>query len=155
MLTVYFHKTIFGEIGIGEENGVITNVYFNKIKIEENVEIAESSIIKAAFYELDKYFSGKLKHFTVPFEPAGSVFMKKVWDCISVIPYGETVSYKQIAVCIGNLGSCRAVGMAANKNPIPIFIPCHRVIGSNGMLCGYNGGIGLKKSLIDLENSCK
>ena len=84
--------------------------------------------------------------------PVGTEFQKGVWSALRLIPYGKTASYKNIAIDINNEKACRAVGMANNKNPIPIFIPCHRVIGSSGKLVGFRGGLGVKKILLELEH---
>ncbi len=88
----------------------------------------------------------------MPLNPNGTVFQKKVWNALCNIPYGETRSYKQVAEAVGNNKASRAVGMANNKNPIMIVIPCHRVIGSNGSLVGYAGGLDIKEKLLFLEN---
>ena len=91
------------------------------------------------------------KIFTLPLAPVGTEFQQHVWKILQTIPYGETWSYKQVAVAIGNPKASRAVGMANNKNPLAIFIPCHRVIGSNGKLVGYAGGLNIKEHLLALE----
>jgi len=87
----------------------------------------------------------------LPLAPAGTAFMQKVWNALLTIPYGETRSYKEIAIAVGNSKACRAVGMANNRNPISVVIPCHRVIGANGKLVGYGGGLDIKSYLLDLE----
>ena len=104
-----------------------------------------------AVKELEEYFQGKRKEFTVPCRPEGTDFQKRVWEALTRIPYGETRTYKEIAVEAGNPKASRAVGMANNKNPVPIIIPCHRVIGSDGKLTGYAGGLGVKEFLLNLE----
>ena len=104
-----------------------------------------------AVKELEEYFKGKRKEFTVPCRPEGTDFQKRVWEALTRIPYGETRTYKEIAAEAGNPGASRAVGMANNKNPVPIIIPCHRVIGSDGKLTGYAGGLGVKEFLLNLE----
>lgn len=101
--------------------------------------------------ELEEYFEGKRKIFTVPCVMEGTEFQKKVWTALTEIPYGETRSYKEIAVQTGNPKACRAVGMANHRNPIAIIVPCHRVVGSNGKLTGYAGGIDAKEKLLELE----
>jgi methylated-DNA-[protein]-cysteine S-methyltransferase len=102
-------------------------------------------------FQLDAYFSGKLKTFALGFNLIGTKFQKTVWRELLNIPYGETVHYGELATRIGNPKACRAVGMANSKNPIPVIIPCHRVIGKNGSLTGFGGGIKIKKDLLDLE----
>ena len=104
-----------------------------------------------AVKELEEYFQGKRKAFTVPCVPQGTDFQKRVWEALTQIPYGETRTYKEIAAAAGNSKASRAVGMANNRNPIPIIIPCHRVIGTNGSLTGYAGGQKVKEYLLKLE----
>ena len=109
------------------------------------------AVILKAKAELKEYFAGKRKNFTVPVNPAGTAFQQKVWRALVEIPYGETASYGEIAEKIGNRKACRAVGMANNRNPIAIIIPCHRVIASGGSLTGYAGGLDKKEFLLNLE----
>jgi methylated-DNA-[protein]-cysteine S-methyltransferase len=101
--------------------------------------------------QLGSYFAGKLKEFDLPLAPEGTPFQLKVWRCLCEIPYGETISYGELACRIGNPNAARAVGLANGSNPIPIVIPCHRVIGSNGKLTGYGGGLPIKEKLLALE----
>lgn len=101
--------------------------------------------------QLRAYFEGELKHFDLPLAPRGTAFQQRVWSRLREIPYGETISYVDLAVRIGNPQACRAVGLANGSNPIPIVIPCHRVIGRDGSLVGYGGGLALKKRLLALE----
>ncbi|PRO64730.1 methylated-DNA--[protein]-cysteine S-methyltransferase [Alkalicoccus urumqiensis] len=108
-------------------------------------------LLNQAEEQLRAYFRGELKEFTVPLDMQGTTFQKLVWRQLEVIPYGETRSYKDIAAAIGLPKSVRAVGGANNKNPLPIFVPCHRVIGSNGSMVGYAGGLPLKEELLQLE----
>ena len=106
-----------------------------------------------ATIQLDEYFQGKRTTFSLPFKLTGTPFQLAVWKELQNIPYGKTTSYKEIAQKINKPKACRAVGMANNKNPLPIIIPCHRVIGSNGKLIGYAGGLKLKNYLLELEKS--
>jgi AraC family transcriptional regulator of adaptative response/methylated-DNA-[protein]-cysteine methyltransferase len=101
--------------------------------------------------QIEDYIAGRRKQFTIPLAPAGTEFQMRVWEELIKIPYGETRSYKDIAQAIGQPGASRAVGMANNKNPLPLLIPCHRVIGANGKLSGYAGGVELKQRLLELE----
>ncbi len=101
--------------------------------------------------ELDAYFRGVLRKFTVPLLPEGTGFQRRVWTELCQIPYGETISYGQLATRLGNGKAVRAVGLANGANPIAIIIPCHRVIGSTGTLVGYGGGLAIKQALLDLE----
>lgn len=108
-------------------------------------------LLHQAAQELREYFSGTRRTFTLPLAPAGTEFQKKVWKALQTIPYGETRTYKQIAIQIGHNQSFRAVGMANNRNPIAIVVPCHRVVGSTGALVGYAGGLSAKTHLLNLE----
>ena len=101
--------------------------------------------------QLDDYFSGKLQAFSLPLDPHGTTFQQRVWEQLTLIPYGETISYSELAQRAGSPRGARAAGMACHNNPIPIVIPCHRVIGKNGSLTGFGGGLNLKEKLIDLE----
>ena len=150
-MNVLFKQTSIGEIGISEHNGSITDLYLPNSKTPNDVKESESPLVKEAFKQLNAYLSGKLKIFSLPLDPAGTPFMLKTWKSLCKIPYGKTASYKDIAIDIGNCKAVRAVGMANNRNPIPIFIPCHRVIGSDGKLVGYGGGLELKRKLLELE----
>ena len=111
-----------------------------------------SGLILEAKRQLQAYFAGKLKHFELPLNPIGTLFQKKVWNELSKIPYGETVSYRDIAFAMRKPGACRAVGLANRRNPIQIVVPCHRVIGSDGKLTGYAAGLEIKRSLLELES---
>ena len=106
---------------------------------------------KAAADQLDAYFAGELTTFDLPLAPRGSEFQQRVWAALQEIPYGQTESYGELAERIGSPGGARAVGLANGKNPIGIIIPCHRVVGSDGSLTGYGGGIDRKRQLLDLE----
>ena len=112
-----------------------------------------TELLSMATIQLDEYFQGKRTTFSLPFKLTGTPFQLAVWKKLQNIPYGKTTSYKEIAQKINKPKACRAVGMANNKNPLPIIIPCHRVIGSNGKLIGYAGGLKLKNYLLELEKS--
>jgi methylated-DNA-[protein]-cysteine S-methyltransferase len=101
--------------------------------------------------ELDEYFAGRLRRFTSPLKPRGTPFQRSVWSALCEIPYGETISYAELARRIANPNAVRAVGLANGQNPIAIIVPCHRVIGSDGSLTGYGGGMPTKKALLELE----
>lgn len=155
MKNVYYYNSYLGKIGIAEENNKITDVFFENDKLEGKYIINETDVLRQAALQLEEYFHGKRKTFSLDLAPEGTDFMKKVWKELSNIPYGQTVCYKDIAIAIGNEKACRAVGMANNRNPIPIFIPCHRVIGKNGALVGYSSGVDIKVKLLELESSYK
>lgn len=103
--------------------------------------------------ELDEYFAGKRRQFTFPLDLRGTDFQIACWRALLAIPYGETRSYADIARAVGKPNAFRAVGMANNRNPIAIVVPCHRVIASNGTLCGYGGGLEVKRKLLQLEGA--
>lgn len=155
MKNVYYYNSYLGKIGIAEENNKITDVFFENDKLEGKYIINETDALRQAALQLEEYFHGKRKTFSLDLAPEGTDFMKKVWKELSNIPYGQTVCYKDIAIAIGNEKACRVVGMANNRNPIPIFIPCHRVIGKNGALVGYSSGVDIKVKLLELESSYK
>jgi methylated-DNA-[protein]-cysteine S-methyltransferase len=106
-----------------------------------------------AVAQLEAYFAGDLMEFDLDLDLAGTAFQRRVWEALLTIPYGETRSYGEIARQIGSPGAFRAVGLANGHNPIGIIVPCHRVIGANGSLTGYGGGIDRKKSLLELERN--
>lgn len=112
-----------------------------------------TELLSMATIQLDEYFQGKRTTFSLPFKLTGTPFQLAIWKELQNIPYGQTTSYKEIAQKINKPKAYRAVGMANNKNPLPIIIPCHRVIGSNGKLIGYAGGLKLKNYLLELEKS--
>ncbi len=109
------------------------------------------SCLKAGVSQIDEYFKGIRRQFQLPLNPAGTRFQKSVWRQLEKIPFGEVIAYRQLADAVGNPAACRAVGNANGKNPIAIVIPCHRVIGSNGGLTGYGGGLWRKEWLISHE----
>lgn len=116
-------------------------------------EKSDFPILAMAVEQFERYFKGELKTFSLPISAKGTEFQQKVWDALTRIPYGETWSYLDIANSIGNPKSVRAVGAANGKNPISIIVPCHRVIGKDGSLTGYAGGVERKKALLALEQA--
>lgn len=115
----------------------------------------ENELLANAARQMQEYFAGKRKAFTFPMSPRGTAFQKAVWDELLKIPYGTTATYGQIAAAVGNPKAARAVGMACNRNPIWIAVPCHRVVGANGALVGYALGTGMKRALLDFESNEK
>ena len=138
-----------GEISLAAEGDFITDVVFGA-DFPDGIK-GDSPLLDNAVSQLNEYFAGTRKIFDLPLYFKGTEFQKRVWQELSKIPYGETISYKDLAERTGNIKACRAVGMANNKNPIPIIIPCHRVIGASGKLTGYAGGLDIKKFLLELE----
>lgn len=149
----FYENTPVGRLCIGEENGCITRVTWNKIPTEAVQE--ETKAIRRCKEQLDEYFSGKRTAFDLPLAPMGTLFQQKVWQALQEISYGETRTYGEIAEAVGNPKAARAVGMANNKNPIAILVPCHRVIGKNGKLLGYASGLDHKTFLLKLEKGQK
>jgi len=138
-----------GPLGIEARAGAITRITFHA-----SGEISpgpSDGVVTAARRQLDEYFAGRRKAFTLPLDPAGTPFQRAVWKALTEIPYGETVSYSQVAARIDRPSAVRAVGAANGQNPIPIVIPCHRVIGADGRLVGFGGGLNLKQYLLGLE----
>ena len=149
----YICPSPIGPLTLMEENDALVAVRWNFDLPRDAAPLALPStpLLRQAAAELAAYFAGDLREFTVPLAPKGTPFQQKVWTALREIPYGETRSYKEIAAMVGNEKACRAVGMANNRNPLPIFIPCHRVVGTNGKLVGYAGGLDVKTFLLELE----
>ncbi len=144
------YETQLGYFKIEYADDMITS--FKKIFDENIVDFGtKTKLSDKAYTELLEYFDGKRKKFDVPYKLNGTDFQKKVWSALCDIPYGQTRTYKDIAVAVGNPKASRAVGMANNKNPLHILVPCHRVIGASGKLVGYAGGLSMKEFLLDME----
>jgi methylated-DNA-[protein]-cysteine S-methyltransferase len=150
MINGFYYETKIGKICILENGIAITHMHFGEINLPDT-NIVETPLIKKAINQLEEYLDGNRKNFDLPLSPKGTEFQQRVWNALQEIPYGKTCSYKDIAKNIGNIKACRAVGMANNRNPIAIFIPCHRVIGANGKLVGYAGGLDIKEKLLEIE----
>ncbi len=150
MKYIKYMNTIIGNIAIIEEEDKIIAIEINK-EIKEDVIQKETTLLEEVEKQLLEYLEGKRKNFDVPLNPKGTKFMKQVWTALQEIPYGEVRTYGQIAQKIGKPKAARAVGMANHRNPIPIIIPCHRVIGGNGKLVGYALGMDMKEFLLKLE----
>ena len=151
MKNVCYMRSPVGLLGIAEENGQVTDLFFGYDKAPIGTLETETPVLLRAKKQLLEYFDGARREFDVPLDPHGTPFQLSVWEALLTIPYGETRSYGQIAAQIGNPEASRAVGMANHSNPISIFIPCHRVIGADGSLTGYGGGLQIKRTLLDLE----
>lgn len=150
MKSVHIFETKVGRICIIENGTEITNLDFCDDIIEEVVQ-NDTPLIRETKQQLDDYFDGKRKDFDLPLGPNGTEFQQKVWNALRNIPYGETRCYSEIAQIVGNAKASRAVGLANNRNPISIIIPCHRVIGKSGKLVGYGGGLEKKEILLNIE----
>lgn len=146
-----------GWLRIVEKNEAIVEIQIMR-QLEpapEELEQRETALLLEAKRQLEEYFAGIRAGFSLPLAPEGTVFQKAVWKQLEAIPYGETRTYGQIAAAVGNPNASRAVGGANHNNPIAIVIPCHRVIGANGKLTGYAGGIDLKEALLRIEGVIK
>lgn len=143
-----FYDSEFGILKIGYTD---TAIIFLKQADQIDADNELSALSDLAFDQVRAYLKGTRKTFDFPYELHGTKFQKKVWDALCQIPYGETRTYKQIAVAVGNPKASRAVGISNNKNPMTIVVPCHRVIGTDGALTGYAGGLDMKKALLELE----
>lgn len=152
MISHYTYETGLGSVTFIEEDGALLAISMQRSL--EGVE-KETSLTKEAYAQLSEYLNGKRKTFDLPFKMRGTQFQLQVWNALLDIPYGETRSYKQIAEAIGNPKAVRAVGMANNRNPLLIIVPCHRIIGKNGSLVGYGEGLEMKEFLLRLEKSLR
>lgn len=154
MKNIYFFDYPIGRIGIASDDESICGIFLQGDKVPQDIsEEKKTKVISEADKQLKEYFSGKRKEFNLPLKMNGTEFQKSVWNALLTIPYGETRSYKDIAIQVGNEKASRAIGMANNRNPIAIVVPCHRVIGHNGTLVGYGGGLNMKRELLDLEKA--
>lgn len=142
-----------GLLTLIEENGFLVELSFGDTVNYQNTIIEETPLLVQTKKELDEYFLGQRTSFNIPYKLNGTTFQQKVWNALTKIPYGKTISYQGIAINVGNKKAVRAVGGANNKNPIAIIIPCHRVIGKNSKLIGYGGGLDKKIFLLNLEKT--
>ena len=139
-----------GRLVLTERDGALIRLRFAPAEYSVD-DPGETDLLLETKEQLKEYFAGKRKAFDLPLSPQGTPFQAEVWRALSEIPYGETASYREIAEKIGRPRACRAVGMACRRNPLPIIIPCHRVIGKDGSLTGYEGGLAVKECLLRLE----
>lgn len=142
-----------GKLILSENRGKIIAIDFGKT--ESCGTIRETEVLSRCRRQLEEYFRGERQEFSLPLEPEGTDFQKKVWQALCRIPYGEVRSYGFIAADTGSPGASRAVGNANHRNPIPIIIPCHRVVAADGSLGGYAYGPGIKEKLLEIEGSLK
>ncbi len=157
-------KTPLGaHLWIARSERGICRIEFKHSESEFRIELAriwpkatlvkDEAALQKPLVELEEYFAGQRRKFTFSLAPEGTAFQQKVWQAVYAIPFGEVTTYQNIAKKIGKAKAVRAVGHANGSNPLPIVIPCHRVIGGNGDLCGYGGGIELKRKLLKLEGA--
>jgi len=147
----------WGGMLIAASNQGISGIYFSRQKYhpkrgKEWQHAPGNAHLKRAKKQLGEYFAGKRKSFDLELDPAGSPFQKRVWKAIAGVPYGETISYGELARRAGFPEGARAAGAATGRNPIGIVVPCHRIVGSNGKLTGYAGGLDKKRALLALES---
>ena len=141
---------------LSESQGRLCKVSFAEPDVwSDEKQLEFSPLMAVVCRQLDEYFSGARKEFDIPLLLHGSPFQLKVWKALQAIPYGEVVTYKDIANSIGNPKAVRAVGMANHCNPIAVIVPCHRVVGVGGKLVGYAGGVDIKRYLLNLEDQNK
>lgn len=155
MTTNYcYHENHICKLLLVGQNGVLQRIYFvtKQATIKPQTHwVKKIDAFKDVCKQLDLYFHNKLKKFTVQLSIQGTIFEQQVWQALQKIPYGKTKSYGDLAKNLNNPNAARAVGNAANKNPLPIIIPCHRLLGSKGNLVGFAGGLPLKRTLLQLE----
>ena len=150
---LYYYKIPLGSLGFIENNDALTHVLFSNSVIPEGAVIQETPLIKQAFIEVMEYLNNGREVFDLPLAPKGTPFQEKVWQVLQTIPYGQTITYQELARRVGKPTALRGVGMACHYNPLPILIPCHRVIGKNRDITGYVAGSDLKRYLLDLESN--
>jgi methylated-DNA-[protein]-cysteine S-methyltransferase len=156
---IYSYKTMKTPVGelklVASDRGLAAVLWENddpkRVRLAPLVEDKNHPVLLDTERQLADYFAGKLKKFALKFDPVGTTFQREVWNALSTIPFGETRSYSQIAQQVGRPKAVRAVGAANGKNPISIIVPCHRVIGSNGKLTGFAGGLEAKELLLKHE----
>ena len=142
--------TPLGTMAVGEEDGCITRVWLPNAPMPRLMP-HKTPLLERAQGQIMEYLDGRRQEFDLPLAFVGTDFQKKVWKALTAIPYGQTAVYGALAEAVGCPGGARAVGMANNRNPLPILVPCHRVVGAKGQLTGYAGGLEMKRFLLDLE----
>ena len=146
------YDTALGDVTVLADDKAIVGLRFGAVDPEGCIN-EENSALYDSIIELNQYCFGQRKSFDLRLDPEGTDFEKKVWNFVLTIPYGKTMTYEEVAAGIGEPNAAKAVGTALNKNPIPLFIPCHRVIGKGGALVSYIGGLDLKKKLVSMEKT--
>ncbi|MBP2158801.1 MULTISPECIES: methylated-DNA--[protein]-cysteine S-methyltransferase [Asticcacaulis] len=158
----YYYAHIDTPVGraalTANSDGALVEFYFlNEDSLKPKLGVPGVAVLapdrlRDAEHQITEYFAGKRRTFDLPVKPAGTLFQQKVWRALCDIPFGQTISYQQLAITVGDINAMRAVGAANGKNPVSLVIPCHRVIGKNGSLTGYGGGLPLKKWLLAFES---
>ncbi|ATO15819.1 cysteine methyltransferase [Micromonospora sp. WMMA2032] len=141
-----------GEFSVGTDDDAVRGAHFGRVA--SAADEPGDDLARLAVAELRAYFAGELTEFSVPVSaPRGSEFERAVWREMTRIPYGETTTYGEVARALGDPGAARAVGVACNRNPVPVIVPCHRIVGAGGKLVGFGGGLPRKVTLLELEAS--
>ena len=146
----YCFDTPLGPMALEEEDGALRRVYLPGRPMPR-LTSRPTPLLERGREQLLEYLAGERKRFGLPLDPAGTPFQRRVWRALEEIPYGEVRSYRELAQAVDSPRGFRAVGMANHRNPLPILIPCHRVVGADGSLTGYAGGLELKEQLLELE----
>ena len=152
-MNVQYLPSPIGTLRLLSNGTQLTQIEFEGQHTEDNAKHSSDPVLQASVAQLESYFRGERRVFDLPLAASGTPFQHSVWTALSSIPYGELRSYRDIAQSIGKPAAVRAVGAANGRNPLPIVVPCHRVIGSNGALTGFAGGLGVKRFLLALEGS--
>ena len=142
-------ETEIGRLYLAEEDGFIVRISSGQAPVGDTQ--GDSPLLEQAAIEVQEYLAGRRQEFSVPVKAKGTSFQEKVWAALRQIPFGETRSYGEVAKMVGNPKGARAVGMACNRNPVLLMIPCHRVVGSSGKLVGFACGLSMKEKLLNLE----
>lgn len=150
-MNIFHYSTDIGVIGIAEQDSKLTNIFFETDPSPVDATERETQPIREAHRQIALYLAGDLREFSLPLAPQGTQFLRAVWDQLRAVAYGQTATYSQIAERAGNPRAVRAVGLACARNPLPLVIPCHRILGSSGKLTGYRGGLALKQRLLEME----
>ncbi len=151
MIYTYTYNSPLGTILLQAEDEQLTVAGFTEEQTASANEAASSPVLQKTILQLDEYFAGTRQQFDLPLNPAGTAFQQKVWQQLVQIPFGETITYLHMAKRLGNVKSIRAAASANGKNPLAIIIPCHRVVGADGKLTGYAGGLHRKQWLLEHE----
>jgi methylated-DNA-[protein]-cysteine S-methyltransferase len=143
-------ETVMGKFGIRASDDAVTGIFFGGLPGQ--AQTGENALCREAARQIGEYLAGKRKVFELPLRLSGTDFQNAVWDALMAVPWGETRTYGQIAAMLGRKNAARAVGGACRINPIPLIVPCHRIVGSNGSLTGFAGGLDMKRALLRLES---
>jgi methylated-DNA-[protein]-cysteine S-methyltransferase len=143
--------TPIGRLRLVGDGDALHAIHLHASDVPPTTAVTDAAALRPVVEQLDEFFAGERRTFDVALAPRGTSFQRAVWDALRTIPYGTTATYGEIAARVGRPTAVRAVGAANGRNPIPIIVPCHRVIGSNGTLTGYAGGLATKQQLLELE----